>query len=1084
MSFGQSGSGPFGGPPHQGGSGGSPGQGGGQGDGGPFGAFGPFNPFGGNGDGDGGDGRGGSGRGPFGGGGGGTGGGSRREGTPRRPGRPSALVLTLISVVVLVGLFVLFTSVYTEVLWFNQIGFADVFWTEIWTRVALFAIAAVVMAAAVWLSVRLAWKGRPEKAPSSGRDSLSQYQRQLEPMRRLVFIAVPVIVGLFAGSAAMNGWQTVLLFLNQEPYGRQDPQFGLDISFYLATLPFLGLLVSFLISVVLVAGIAGLLVHYLYGAIRVEERGGLTVEKSARIHVGVFAALFLLLQGVNYWLARYRTLQSQDGSWAGALYTDVHAVIPTSAILAVTAVIVAILFVVTILNGRWRIALVGTAVLVITSLVVGAGYPFLVQQYQVQPSERSLEAEYIQRNIEMTREAYGLDEVETTNYEGATDAEAGALAGESANTANIRLMDPNLLSQTFGQLQQFRPYYNFPDTLHVDRYEVDGETRDTVVSVRDVNVSQDQSWVNSHIVYTHGYGMVAADASEVAAQGRPKFLLSGIPTTGVLADEENYEPRIYFGTNSPDYSVVGAPEGAPAKERDRPQTADSGEDTAYTFSGDGGPSVGNLFNQLAYAVKFGSTELVLSSDVNEASQILYDRNPVDRVQKVAPFLTVDTNAYPAIVDGRIQWIVDAYTTSDAFPYSTGQALGEATTDALNRNEQFNLTGQVNYIRNSVKATVDAYDGSVKLYAWDTEDPLLKAWQKVYPDVMLPYSEMSAELMDHVRYPEDMFKVQRELLGRYHVTDPDDFYENNDAWSVPSDPTQDDDNVKQPPYYMTMRMPGQDEAAFSLTSTFIPQITRGAQQRNVLYGFLSADGDAGTGEDGRKRDSYGTLRLLELPRQTTVPGPGQAQANFDSNDSVSQELNLLRQGASDVINGNMITLPVAGGILYVQPVYVRSSGPTSYPTLRKVLVSFGDQVGFADTLEEALNQVFDGDSGAVTPEEQQEFEEGETGGDEGGDGGSDEAGSGEDEQGGDTPAPAGSDLEAALQEAQDAIDRGQEALAEGDWAEYGEQQDRLNRALEAAIAAEEAAQGGSAEGGESTEGSDAPESSEETEGSEG
>ena len=1054
MSFGQGGGGPFGGPPRDGG--GSAG-----GSSGPFGAFGPF---GGAPQGPGGDGRdGGQGGGPFGPFGGGAGGSSAAD-RPRsgRPGRPSALVLTVIAVAILVGLFVLFTNVYTEVLWFSQLGFTEVFWTEVLAKAALFLLGALGMALAVWLAIRTAWRHRPSDASAAGRDSLSQAQRQLEPIRRLVFLGVPVVLGLFAGSAAMNGWDTVLLFLNQVPYGQADPEFGLDMMFFMATLPFLSLVAGYLTSVVLVAGIAGVLVHYLYGSVRVEEGGGIRVAPAARVHIGVVLALFLLLQAVNFWLNRYRTAQSQTGSWAGALYTDVNAVIPTSAILAVTAVIVAGLFVWTVFSGKWRLPLIGTAVLVITALVVGTAYPFVVQEYQVKPSERTLEAEYISRNIELTREAYGLDAVEVTNYEGVTETEAGALAGEEANTANVRLMDPNLISQTFGQLQQFRPYYAFPNTLHVDRYEVDGQTRDTILAARDVNVDDTQSWVNRHTIYTHGYGMVVADASEVAAGGRPQWLLSEIPTRGPLASDEDYEPRIYFGQNSPSYSVVGAPEGAPAVERDRPQTADSQDDTAYTFSGDGGPSVGGLFNRLAYAVKFGSPELVLSSDVNEASQILYDRDPADRVSKVAPYLTVDTSPYPAIVDGRVQWIVDAYTTSDQFPYSTAQQLGEVTVDSLSQGPNAALQGRVNYIRNSVKATVDAYDGSVTLYAWDDQDPLLQAWQKVYPSSLRPYSEMSAALMDHVRYPEDMFKVQRELLGRYHVTDADDFYENNDAWSVPSDPTRDGD-VKQPPYYMTLQMPGQEEPAFSLTSNYIPQITQGAQQRNVLYGFLSAAGDAGTGEDGVKAEDYGTLRLLELPRSTTVPGPGQAQANFDSNATVSRELNLLRQGASEVLNGNMITLPVAGGVLYVQPVYVRSSGGTTYPTLRKVLVSFGDKVGFADTLQEALDQVFDGDSGAVTPEEGQ---------------------AGDPPQGEDGAAPApGSvqeELSAALAEAQDALTRGQERLAEGDWAGYGEQQDRLNEALRRATAADDALDGDApadgeapAEGQPPAEGSEAP-----------
>ena len=348
--------------------------------------------------------------------------------------------------------------------------------------------------------------------------------------------------------------------------------------------------------------------------------------------------------------------------------------------------------------------------------------------------------------------------------------------------------------------------------------------------------------------------------------------------------------------------------------------------------------------------------------MNAESQILYDRNPRERVEKVAPYLTVDGNAYPAVVDGRVKWIVDGYTTSPYYPYSQQEQLSEATADSqttAGRTASLPNTS-VNYIRNSVKATVDAYDGKVTLYAWDDQDPVLKAWQNIFPTSLKPFSEMSGALMSHVRYPEDLFKVQRELLGRYHVTQPDNFYTNNDAWSVPNDPTVQGD-VKQPPYYMSLKMPDQDKPAFQLTSSFIPQVVNG-NARNVLYGFLAADSDAGK-EKGVKAESYGQLRLLQIPPETNVPGPGQAQNKFNSDPTVSQALNLLRQGASAVLNGNLLTLPVGGGMAYVQPVYLRSTGETSYPTLQRVLVAFGDKIGFAPTLDEALNQLFGGESGA-------------------------------------------------------------------------------------------------------------------------
>ncbi len=948
--------------------------------------------------------------------------------------RSSPLMPTIVIIGILVAVFVFFASVYADVLWYNQLGFQSVFWTENLAKIGIFAVAFLVMGFAIWISMRMAYRARPVYAPDGHQqDNMSKYQSQLEPMRRLLMIGVPVVIGVFAATAVTSQWKEVLLFFNQVPFNETDPQFNMDLGFYIFTLPFLGLLIGYLISVVLIAGIAGLLTHYLYGGIRVEERGGIVVGKAARIHIAVFAVAFLLLQAGNFWLDRYSTLLSQNGRVAGALYTDVHAVIPTKTILAIAAVLVAITFIITAIIGRWRLPIIGTAMLLVTVVVAGGIYPFIVQQYQVVPSEKTLERAYIEKNIQMTRKAYGLTGVEETAYNAEVNPKKDALAKDSATTTNIRLLDPNLVSSAFAQLQQFRTYYKFAPTLNVDRYAIDGKTEDTVIAVRELSVDTTESWVNQHITYTHGYGVVAAYGNRVTSGGRPDFMLSGIPTGGVLASDKTYEPRIYFGELSPQYSIVGGPEGWAPRELDRPASGSGSQDTRNTFSGDGGPSVGNFFNRLVYSLKFASTDLLLSDAINSESQILYDRNPKDRVQKVAPYLTVDSNAYPAIVDGRVQWIVDAYTTSKNYPYSKQQQLDSAVTDSLSGGTRAAaLTGQVNYIRNSVKATVDAYDGSVTLYAWEADEPLLQAWQKVFPSNIKPMSEMSGELMSHVRYPEDLFKVQRELLATYHVTDPDGFYDSNDAWAVPSDPTQGNANIKQPPYYMSLKMPTQDAETFSLTSTFIPQTAAGGQQRNVLFGFLSAEADAGS-EAGKKAEGYGTLRLLALPRETSVPGPGQAQQNFDSNTTVSQTLNLLRQGASQVKNGNLLSLPVGGGILYVQPVYVQSSGATSYPTLRKVLVAFGDNVGFADTLSEALDQVFKGSSGAVTSE---------NGGTTGGEPGKPPV-----------TQTAQQKLSQALNDANAAIKAGQAALAQNDFAKYGAEQAKLQKALEAALEAE-------------------------------
>jgi uncharacterized membrane protein (UPF0182 family) len=460
-------------------------------------------------------------------------------------------------------------------------------------------------------------------------------------------------------------------------------------------------------------------------------------------------------------------------------------------------------------------------------------------------------------------------------------------------------------------------------------------------------------------VYTHGYGIVAAYGNERNVDGQPTFLESGIPVSGALG---TYEPRIYFGESSPPYSIVGAQGADGSLELDYPSASSESEagNAKYTFEGDGGPKLDNIFTRLIYAMHFQSEQLLLSDAISNDSQILYDRHPLVRVNKVAPYLTLDNDPYPAVVDGRVTWIVDGYTTSTNYPYSTPVDISTAILDTYTAGSTV-PSGPANYMRNSVKATVDAYDGTVTIYTWDENDPVLSTWAKIFPDTLQPASEMSADLLAHIRYPSDLFKVQREVLGSYHVTDPGTFYSSEDTWVTPNDPVSTPENpTLQPPYYLTMQMPGAEKPSFSLYSTFIPQAT-GENSRNVLYGYLSANSDPGP--------DYGKLTLLTLPKQTTIPGPGQVQAQFDSDATVSQQLNLLRQGQTEVIPGNLLTLPVGGGLLYVQPVYVRSTGETSYPLLRKILVSFGDSIAFEDTLPAALDTLFGGNAGVDpgTPE---------------------------------------------------------------------------------------------------------------------
>jgi uncharacterized membrane protein (UPF0182 family) len=926
---------------------------------------------------------------------------------------------------------------YTDLLWFDQLGYRSVLTTQVIAQSVLFLTSALVMAATTGLSLYLAYRHRPIYLKfADSNDVFGAYRQILEQLRRLVMIGIPLVLGIFAGIASIPNWEAAVAWLNRTPSGSVDAQFGLDISFYLFELPFYRAAVTFASATLLLAALLGALVHLIYGGIRFNGRDS-KVGKAARIQISVSAGLYLLVQGVSLWLDQYSTMTSSSGLYTGATYSDVNATIPGFQILAMISVVVAVLFFITAMMGRWRLPIMATGLMVVSSLVLGGLYPWIVQTFQVVPNERTLEAEFIERNIEATRKAYGLENVEVLPYQAKTTAEPGALRADAETAANIRIIDPTLVSASFKQLEQFKQYYNFTEHLDVDRYQIDGKTQDTVVAVRELNqagLGDSQSWYNNVIVYTHGYGLAAAYGNQRSAEGQPVFLQKGIPSTGALGE---FEPRIYFGERSPVYSIVGAPAGAEPRELDYPAGEGEAEQTYTTFSGNGGPKLDNIFSRLAYAMKFQSEQILLSDAINSDSQILYNRSPRERVSAVAPYLTLDSDSYPAVVDGRVVWIVDGYTTSNNYPYSRSENLSQAIADS-STNTAF-TRGSVNYIRNSVKATVDAYDGSVKLYAWDDQDPILKTWSKVFPNTVLPVSEMSADLLSHVRYPADLFKIQRTILGSYHVTDAGSFYSQEDAWMTPNDPTSSAGDA-QPPYYLTLQMPGTKSPNFSLYSTFIPRST-GESSRNVLMGYLAANSDAGN-KAGQVSGDYGKLRLLTLPKSTTVPGPGQVQNSFNSDSDVSRLLNILRQGSTKVLSGNLLTLPVGGGLLYVQPVYIQSTGETSFPLLKKILVAFGDQIAFEDTLDAALDSLFGGNSGATAGDGVDVVTPPTT------DSGTD-TGSSTDKP---TSVSTNAALKAALNRASQAIQDKKDAMAASDWTAYGKADKALQSAIEAAVAA--------------------------------
>ena len=905
---------------------------------------------------------------------------------------------------------------YADWLWFKSVNFTSVWSTVLLTKVSLFIASGLITAVLVLFNVLVAYKRRPLYVPLTVEaDNLERYRSQIEPIKRWVFVGLGAALFYFAGTSGSTLWTTWLLFKNSTPFGVKDPQFQMDVSFFAFRLPFWQTLIAWGISTLVLSIIASTAVHYLYGGIRLQVQEDRTTV-AARVQLSVLLGGVVLLKAVAYWFDRYALALKESKLITGLTYTDVNAVLPAKAILAAIAVVCALLFFANIVRRSWVLPAAGTALLVISSVLIAGIYPGAIQTFQVKPSESSKEAPFIQRNIDSTRTAYGLDDVEVNDYQATLTTSAGQLSKDAATIANIRLMDPNVLPATFRQLQQIKPYYTFPDSLDVDRYMVDGVMRDTVVAVRELNIAGNPSrnWINDHLVYTHGFGFVAAYGNTRDADGKPSFAVGDLPPTKGLGD---FEPRIYFGENVPDYSIIGGVKTDNPVEFDYPDDASANGQKNFTYTGTGGVPVGSLINKLVFALKYQEQRILLSSLINKDSKILFERNPRERVAKVAPWLTLDGDPYPALVDGKVLWIIDGYTTSAGYPYSKQISLSSATSDALTANSSA-VTAQrnqsINYIRNSVKATVDAYNGTVTLYQWDEKDPVLATWSKAFPGSVTPKSKISKDLLSHIRYPEDMFRVQREILSSYHVQTAAAFYGGQDFWRVPRDPSTFGANAgAQPPYYLTLQLPGEDKPEFAMTTPFVP---RGGREN--LSAFAVVNSDAGP--------NYGKITVLQLPRSTNVAGPSQVASNFEAKPEVANSLSLLRQGGSDVVLGNFLTLPVGGGLLYVQPVFVRAtSNSAAYPLLQKVLVSFGDQIGYDDTLKGALDQVFGGNSGTTSTS-------------------------------GTTTSTTGTtnnSLASALASAKQALADGQAALAKGDFAAYGRAQDRLKSAIASAIAAQ-------------------------------
>lgn len=870
-----------------------------------------------------------------------------------------------VTIAVLVGVFVLFTllgwgvQAWTDWLWFDEVRYTEVFTGVLLTRLVLFLAVGLGMAVIVGGNLWLAHRLRPRLRPHSVEQAtLERYRMVLSPRLGTWILLTAAVVGLFAGLSAQNRWNQWMLFRNGGDFGIKDPEFGVDIGFYVFQLPFWRYLLGVAFTAVVLAVIGALAVHYLFGGVRLQGVGD-RMSNAARAHLSSLVAVFVLLKAIAYVLdRRAMLLEYNEGvKLYGAGYADVNALLPAKEILAYISIVVAIAIIV--FSNAWMRNLVwpgiSLALLGVSAVAIGGIYPWAVQTFEVKPSAKDKEAPYIQRSIDATRAAFGLGVTETTPYAANNLTPPASLVTDTSVVPNVRLLDPQLVSETYTQLQQVRGFYDFGPKLDIDRYGVNGKVSDFVVGVREINygelTDQQNTWINRHTVYTHGYGLVAAPANQVVCGGQPFFVSGflGEKTQEACSSQTEQitakQPRIYYGERmaADDYAIVGQSDPNKKAEFDRPVGEGGGE--SYTYTGEGGVEIGSFARRLLYAIKEQESNFLLSEAVNKDSKLLYVRNPRDRVEKVAPFLTLDGDPYPAVVDGRVQWIVDGYTTAASYPYAERVNLQTETTDELTNRGTFQLAREnVNYMRNSVKATVDAYDGTVKLYEYDDTDPVLKAWNKAFGgDLIQPKADIPVELNEHFRYPADMFKVQRNLLTKFHVTNPGDFYSAQDFWQVPNVPDAPDSGQKQPPYYLFTQFPGQESPRFQLTSAVTPN------GRQNLAALIS-----GSYVDGKPR-----LEVLELPDQTRISGPVQVHQQMTNNANIRQQLNLLSSNQAQVQYGNLLSLPFADGMLYVEPVYVKSNQQDAYPLLQKVLLSYGDGgsfVALADNINDGIKQL--------------------------------------------------------------------------------------------------------------------------------
>lgn len=834
----------------------------------------------------------------------------------QRPGHPIRNALILLAGFLLVISATSFLGLYVDWLWYREVQFAQVFHTILSAKVGLGIVAGLICFGIVYINLKIAVRAPKDRLyqmlVGEGqlvlKDILDNY---LGPL----VLAIAAVIAIMSGIKASGEWENLLLYANHIPFGRTDPQLGLDIGFYMFQLPFIHFAQSWLLGNLLLAAVIVGGVYVALGAIYFLPTGPVITPLACR-HLGVLLGIVFVLLGGGYYLDIFDTLHLKQGVVTGATYADVYARIPAYRLLAIVSAVAGLLIAVWGYKGQWKLpGLAVIAVLVLSILGTGV-LPGVLQKYRVVPNEIVMESLFIERNIAATRDGFGLTRISAADFPAAESLSAEVLENNRATIENVRLWDHKPLLSTYRQLQQIRTYYDFVDVDN-DRYLIDGEYRQVMLSPRELsynNLPGGTNWINEHLTYTHGYGVSVGPVNRISPEGLPEFYVKDIPPESTVDRLNVTRPEIYFGELGNEYVFVRTR----AKEFDYPV----GDKNQYaTYEGTGGVPLNGALSKLIFAMKFGTTKILFSTDIVPESRIMYHRNILTRVGKVAPYLTWDRDPYMVVTEsGRLVWMLDGYTSSDRMPYS----------------EPLGTLG--NYVRNSVKAVVDAYDGSIILYIADPEDPLVQVYAKIFPDAYQPLSAMPDDLKSHMRYPQDLFSVQAHMLQKYHMQDPQIFYNNEDLWEIP----RQGDTTMQP-YYTIMKLPGEEREEFIQLIPYTPA------RRDNMTAWLAARSDG---------DAYGKLVVYLFPKQKLIYGPRQIEARIDQNSEISEQLTLWSQMGSSVIRGTLLVIPIEDSLLYIEPLYLAAERG-SLPELRRVIVSYGNTVVMEPNLEMALQKIFGG-----------------------------------------------------------------------------------------------------------------------------